>query len=125
MLFRSNATLDTHVGNILKIGPDEIEHKTSCTFVGIIFDNQLRWNDHINYINVNISRSVYILKHVFPSNLLKTLLYNGTAVSYVWHYFVGFDLPMLYSKTCLSGHLSIVDKTPSPTGVHYGQVLLY
>ena len=29
MLFRSNATLDTHVVNILKIGPDEIEHKTS------------------------------------------------------------------------------------------------
>ena len=24
-----------------------------------------------------------------------------------------------------SGHLSIVDKTPGPTGVHYGQVLLY
>ena len=23
-----------------------------------------------------------------------------------------------------SGHLSIVDKTPGPTGVHYGQVLL-
>ena len=99
MLFRSNATLDTHVGDILKIGPDKIEHKTSCKFLGIIIDNQLRWNDHINYINMKISRSVYILKsvkHVLPSKLLKTLLYNGTAVSYIWHHFVGFDLPMLY-----------------------------
>ena len=79
MLFRSNATLDTHVGNILKIGPDEIEHKTSCKFLGIIIDNQLRWNDHINYINVQISRSVYILKsvkHVLPSKLLKTLYFT-------------------------------------------------
>ena len=79
MLFRSNATLDTHVGNILKIGPDEKEHKTSCKFLGIIIDNQLRWNDHINYINVKISRSVYILKsvkHVLPSKLLKTLYFT-------------------------------------------------
>ena len=27
--------------------------------------------------------------------------------------------------TLYSGHLSIVDKTPGPTDVHYGQVVLY
>ncbi len=32
-----------------------------CKFLGLIIDDKLCWLDHINYININLSRSLYIL----------------------------------------------------------------
>ena len=48
-------------------------------FLGVILDNKLKWNAHIEYISKKISKSVSILKMLkftFPSNVLKNLYFS-------------------------------------------------
>ena len=48
-------------------------------FLGVILDNELKWNLHIEYISKKISKSVSILrmlKFTFPSNVLKNLYFS-------------------------------------------------
>ena len=102
MLFQPSGIQNTR-GNILYIGTDLIEHKSNCKFVGIFIDNQLRWNHHTSHIAVKVSRSVYILKtvkHILPLKLLRSLLYYGTTISYLWGNSMGSHLPMS-SKTII------------------------
>ena len=56
-----------------------IQEVTETKFLGVIVDNKLNWNAHINYITKKISKSVSILKMVkytFPSDILKSLYYT-------------------------------------------------
>ena len=62
-----------------------IEEITETKFLGVILDNKLCWNAHIEYISKKISKSVSILKMLkftFPSRILKSLYY-----SFVYPYF--------------------------------------
>ena len=56
-----------------------IEEVSETKFLGVILDNKLNWNAHINYITKKISKSVSILKMVkytFPCDILKSLYYT-------------------------------------------------
>ena len=56
-----------------------IEEVEKTKFLGVILDNKLKWNAHIDYITRKISKSVSILKMVkytFPGDILKTLYYT-------------------------------------------------
>ncbi|CAL4149190.1 unnamed protein product, partial [Meganyctiphanes norvegica] len=56
-----------------------INEVTETKFLGVILDNKLNWNAHINYISKKISKSVSILKMLkftFPSNILKSLYHS-------------------------------------------------
>ena len=56
-----------------------INEITEIKFLGVIIDNKLKWNAHINYITKKISKSVSILKMVkftFPSDILKSIYYS-------------------------------------------------
>ncbi|CAL4144109.1 unnamed protein product [Meganyctiphanes norvegica] len=56
-----------------------INEVTETKFLGVILDNKLSWNAHINYISKKISKSVSILKMLkftFPSNILKSLYHS-------------------------------------------------
>ena len=58
----------------LEIGNNTIETVQKFNFLGIILDEKLKWNDHINHIAIKISRANGILnrlKHCVPQ---KTLL---------------------------------------------------
>ena len=67
-------------GNVkLYAGVDEIIRNECCKFVGIIIDDKLGWLDHINYINIKLSRSIYILnsvKNMLPNDILRQLYYT-------------------------------------------------
>ena len=80
VLFRPSGILNIYDGNMLNIGPDKIEKKSRCKFLGIIIDDLLRWNHHTDYITLKLSRSLYIyiyilkpVKHILPLKLLKSL----------------------------------------------------
>ena len=50
-----------------------------CKFLGIIIDDKLGWLDHINSINIKLSRSLYILnsvKNMLPNYILRKLYYT-------------------------------------------------
>ena len=52
-------------GNMkLYAGADEIIRNECCTFLGIIIDDKLGWLDHINSINIKLSRSKLSQKYV-------------------------------------------------------------
>ena len=56
-----------------------ISEVTETKFLGVILDNKLCWDAHIKYISQKISKSVSILrilKHTFPTNILKTIYHS-------------------------------------------------
>ena len=62
-----------------------INEITETKFLGVILDNALNWNAHIQYISKKISKSVSLLKMLkftFPTRILKSLYY-----SFVYPYF--------------------------------------
>ena len=62
----------------LKINNTDIEHVFELNFLGVVFNSQMNWNTHINYIVSKISRTVgilYRLKDISPQSVLLTL-YN-------------------------------------------------
>ena len=51
----------------------------STTFLGIHIDEHLTWNEHIKYINLKLSRTLFVigqLKHLLPVECLHTLYYT-------------------------------------------------
>uniref|UniRef100_A0A1B6FP21 Reverse transcriptase domain-containing protein n=1 Tax=Cuerna arida TaxID=1464854 RepID=A0A1B6FP21_9HEMI len=59
-------------------GCKNIEHVTKFKYLGIMFDNRLRWNIHINYINNKLRKFIYIfsvLNKVLDVNLIKMVYY--------------------------------------------------
>ena len=56
-------------------------------FLGVILDNDLKWNSHIQYISKKISKSVSILKMLkftFPSNVLKSIYFSLIYPYYIY-----------------------------------------
>ena len=59
----------------LKINNTDIEHVFEFNFLGVMFNSQMNWNTHINYIASKISRTVgilYRLKDIYPQSVLLT-----------------------------------------------------
>ena len=57
----------------------QINEIKETKFLGVILDNGLKWNSHIEYISKKISKSVSILKMLkftFPSNVLKNIYFS-------------------------------------------------
>ena len=70
-----------NVGGNMKLyaGADEIIRNECCTFLGMIIDDKLGWLDHVNSINIKLSRSLYILnsvKNMLPNDILRQLYYT-------------------------------------------------
>ncbi len=63
----------------LKLGVDTLQRKAVVKFLGIFLDENIKWSQHIDYIQAQISRSAYLMrtmrKHVFASDM-KTLYYT-------------------------------------------------
>ena len=71
----------------LKINNTDIEHVFEFNFLGVMFNSQMNWNTHINYIASKISRTVgilYRLKDIYPQSVLLTL-YNTLILPH-FHY---------------------------------------
>ena len=63
----------------LKVNSHIINEKSETKFLGVIVDNKLCWDAHIEHISQKISKSVSILKmlkHTFPTSALKTLYHS-------------------------------------------------
>ena len=79
LLFLSSDVLQTGGDRELVIGLEKIKQMSSFKFLGITIDDKICWSSHLNYINLKLSRSVYILnsvKRMLPMPHLKTLYYT-------------------------------------------------
>ena len=79
ILFRSSKFVN--LGDNLKLyaGANEIIRNVRCKFLGIVIDDKLCWLDHINSINIKLSRSLYILnsvKNMLPNFILRQIYYT-------------------------------------------------
>ena len=75
--------------------------KTKCVkFLGLLIDENLKWDEHIQYIKNKISGSFHAInkaKYVIPRKLSKnTLLLSGVSLLNVWHNIVGSHIPCAY-----------------------------
>ena len=61
-----------------------INHVSSTTFLGVILDDKLSWNNHISQLCSTISRNIGILRKLYflPQNILK-LLYHSLISSHL------------------------------------------
>jgi len=53
--------------------------ETSTKFLGIIIDENLTWKYHVKHVNSKVSRALFLIKqvkHVLPSESLRTLYYS-------------------------------------------------
>ena len=87
MIFRPHKMAFNPALCILNIGGEKIERiGRDCNtkffkFVGILLDDELKWDKHINYVENKIASSIYALsqtKKLFPTPILKTI-YNSLA----------------------------------------------
>ena len=65
--------------NQIKLQNTNIERVGNFQFLGIVLDETLNWNSHIDKIVLKLSRNIgilYKLKHILPLPILK-LLYNS------------------------------------------------
>ena len=63
----------------IKANGKTIKEVTEAKFLGVVVDNKLKWNAHVNYLAKKISKSVSVLKMVkytFPSDILKSIYYS-------------------------------------------------
>ena len=69
----------------LKINNIPIEHVKEFNFLGIVLDECMTWNSHVNKISCKIARTVGTMKRLkrfLPSSILK-LLYNSLVIPYM------------------------------------------
>ena len=60
----------------IKIGENDIQQTQYTKFLGVLFDQHLTFNEHINYVSAKISKSIgilYKLNKYLPQNILTTL----------------------------------------------------
>ena len=79
LLFPSSKLVNVGGNMKLYAGADEIIRNECCKFLGIIIDDKLGWLDHINSINIKLSRSLYILnsvKNMLPNYILRKLYFT-------------------------------------------------
>ena len=65
----------------LRINNISIDHVSKITYLGVILDNKLSFNDHINLLCTKLARInglIYSLKHLLPFHCLKTIYFSFT-----------------------------------------------
>ena len=85
MIFSKKKNLQKPSVN-LKIDGEPLSEVNKTKFLGIVIDNKLSWNDHINYISGKISRGIGILiraRAFLNKKTLITLYY-----SFIYPYFI-------------------------------------
>lgn len=79
VLFRPrNKVIEPHA-TVLKIGSDVIETVPRVKSLGVLFEEHLQWNDHVDSVAVKLSRTVGILskfRNLFPQCIKKLLYYS-------------------------------------------------
>lgn len=70
--FYSNPLYSQNQFNLF-IGNNVIENTNSIKALGIMFSSDLKWNEHINEINLSISKATYKLKHLRALTTLDVL----------------------------------------------------
>ena len=79
MVFHNRQNNITDIIPKLKINGIPIEHVKQFNFLGIIIDEHMTWNQHINKVACKITRTIYTLtrlKRFLPQSILRTL-YNS------------------------------------------------
>ena len=64
---------------VIQINGQKIPLKQTTKYLGVILDNQLTWHDHVQYINIKLSKATGILsklRHYVPKSIIKTLFYS-------------------------------------------------
>ena len=71
-------TANKHVAHPkLNINGNNIEQVTNFNFLGLTLSSTLSWNQHINEISSNISKSIGILYHlrdIYPRDVLENCI---------------------------------------------------
>ena len=70
---------DSNIDSAFKIDNVNITRVTETKFLGVIVDQKLYWNGHINYIALKISKSLFILRKLrrcLTKKCLLTLYYS-------------------------------------------------
>ena len=68
-----------HLDINIKFNNESIERVTETNFLDITVDEIINWHSHINHVKSKIYKSTAIIcnvKHLFDSNILKTLYYS-------------------------------------------------
>ena len=72
-------TNDISINHTLKIGDETIKQVNTAKFLGIIIDDKLSWNAHIDYCKNKLSSGLYAInsaKHILSPKHLKSLYYT-------------------------------------------------
>ena len=78
----------------LNINGNNIERVTNFNFFGLTLSSTLSWNQHINEISLNISKSIgilYRLRDIYPHAVLGNL-YNALITPLIIVFYVGVPL---------------------------------
>ena len=76
-----------NISGTMCINGNVIEQVDSASFVGIVFDNHLLWNMHIDAVNKTIRKKIgiiYKLRDFVPKNIL-ILLYKTFVQPHITH----------------------------------------
>jgi hypothetical protein len=67
------------------IGSTAIEQSCSVKFLGVLVDENLSWNDHINYLNNKLSSNIFALRMIskLGNRLLTRAVYFGMIISHI------------------------------------------
>ena len=72
-------TNEISINHTLKIGDETLKQVNTAKFLGIIIDDKLSWNAHIDYCKNKLSSGLYAInsaKHILSSKHLKSLYYT-------------------------------------------------
>ena len=72
-------TNEISINHTLKIGDETIKQVNTAKFLGIIIDDKLSWNAHIDYCRNKLSSGLYAInsaKHILSPKHLKSLCYT-------------------------------------------------
>ena len=72
-------TNEISINHTLKIGDETIKQVNTAKFLGIIIDDKLSWNAHIDYCKNKLSSGLYAInsaKHILSPKHLKSLYYT-------------------------------------------------
>ena len=76
MLFGTNQALHNFKNVSLEYGDETIERVDKYKYLGITFDPNLSWNEHVNYISSNICKRIGVIRRVknyLPCNTVNML----------------------------------------------------
>ena len=77
MFHNRQKNLDTNIK--ITINDSQIERAKTTKFLGVILNENLKWNDHITNLHTKISKNLGVIRkvsHILPKTALKTLYFS-------------------------------------------------